>query len=160
MRDYLELAGRRFPTVGLICPESPSNTDEYDRAMGLVPTDTVWYIPVENGVLVHLEKDDEGDWHVYLYARACEQDPFCRAVDEPPIWLPIPVCIYEGELQARPSPWRPKEDAPWYWDHAEESWLCEHLDRISRMHFKQPEGPQVQLVSRSEWLERNGYGDL
>lgn len=154
--DYLELDGRRFPTVALICPQvegqEPPDSEE-DRSLGLTACDTVRFIPAENGLLIEVEPmgaTRPGLFVVHLRARSCYEYPDS---DGTRLWLPQLVSLVDGRLVAGPelSPMvRYREGRDW-WGSAEPDWICEHIDRMARLPFTQPPGPEVELVSRSDW---------
>lgn len=144
--SYLELAGRRFPLVGVILPVHPEReASEWNRSLGFEKSyySRWFYIPAENGVLFQLEytnrKRPEDGWTLHLYARTIEEN----RLDEEPMYLLHPVTLLEQRLIA--YPWGEPFGA-FYWTNAEEGWLVEHIDRLSRLPYDEPPGLPARLV--------------
>ena len=152
--ETLELAGRRFPVVALVCPLSDDDPDEsrWDRSLGATPNNKERYIPGENGVIVVVQPQDRGGWSVHLLAPSCYQSQ--DHADSSWIWLPHFVSLLEGELVVEPRTTRPKQGT-WEWRDCEDWWLAEHIDRITGMAFTIPPGPRVDLVDRDALIEEH-----
>ena len=160
MMDYVAIAGRRFPAVGLICPqvEGDEVLSDEDRSLGLSPGDEAHYVPTENGLLVEVSPMGEGRehlLHLMVRARTCELfvEPIPGGQPER-LWTPWLLGLLDGRLVPVPSvacgvvvPPRPT----WWWANAEPEWVVEHIDRLSRMPLVPPAGPEARLVSPSEW---------
>lgn len=140
----VEIAGRRFPAVALICPLADDHEEsEADRALGSGGGDQSVYIPAENGLLFQVQEQRNERYHgidLYPSARTCEQ---VHSNDEW-LWLPWSVAVIKGRLVAGKS-------NVWCWAEAE--WVVETIVRLSRLPFTQPEGPPVQLVSLDYFKE-------
>ena len=151
------IADRRFPAVAVVCPPVAGSDDpgtDQDRTLGghggPGVTNTVSdqvMIPCENGVLVGVEDfEDQPGYVVTLHARACQQQPW----DDTHIWVPYFVAIAGGTLVAANNGIHDMLDAPWRWDGAEPEWTVELIDRVNRMPFTQPSGPEARLIPLSE----------
>ena len=155
----VEIAGRTFPTVGLVCPPDEIDPDrpDKDRSLG-TGNDWLSYIPAENGVIFVVEKETApaappNTLRLSLLCAVCEQsyDP------EGYMWLPksvslidgqlLPTVTYEGRLGVR---------AVSDWHHAEPEWVAETIDRLSRLPFTEPDGPRCRLVPRDAFDADNG----
>ena len=154
------LAGRRFPATNAICPPTgPDDPDtELDRILaghggpGTVGASISFevLIPAENGVLVAVELDDKYGYKMTLHSRTCRPEPW----DDTEIMIPYFVSIVGSELvvnqpRTRRGPFVPPVGV-WRWDNADPEWIVEFIDRISRMPFTQPPGPEVRLISLAE----------
>lgn len=161
------LAGRRFPAANAVCPPlGPDDTDsDRDRMLaghggpGIMGTATSYevLIPCENGVLVSVEQySDKVGYKVSLHSRACHHEPW----DDQQILIPYFVSITYGELVAHANRnSRGAVIAPtgvWRWDDAEPEWIVELIDRINKMPFTQPQGPQVRLITLAEAEQLDG----
>jgi hypothetical protein len=142
--------GRRFPAVCVICPPIEGQPDsEWDRMLGGRGSPTVGrakgvvhhqvMIPCENGILVAVEAvNDREGFSVHLYSRASQ-----LTSSNDILWLPYTVSLLDGGLAAS---WA----GVWWWRDAEPEWTVELIDRVSRMPFTQPPGPQVRLITLAE----------
>lgn len=148
MPTTITIAGRRYPSVALICPVHDDEPDvsEWDRALGAAPGDPMVYVPAENGVLFAVEPDtapaaSPGNLRLALYTVACyEIDDGANTR----MWVPHSVRWQGGALIAGPLS---------YWWNAEPEWVAETIDRLSQMRFKIPDGPRVRMVSGSYFDE-------
>ena len=158
----ISFAGRRFPAVCVICPpngdQDPDN--DWDRMLGGpggpgtidAPLRYQVLIPCENGILVGVEEFEGRDgYQIGLHARTCRLEPW----DDQEIYIPHYVAIDHGELITRPDrdPRTRRIFVPpgvWHWDGAEPEWTAELIDRIDRMSFAQPPGPEVRLITLAE----------
>jgi hypothetical protein len=151
---------RHFPAVAVICPplegDPDPGTDE-DRMLGghggpgitNTVSDQV-YIPCENGVFVAVEDfENQPGYVITLHSRACLQQPW----DNSRIWIPYSVSIVDGRLVAT-SDLLSLSRAAWRWEGAEPEWTVELIDRVSRMPFTQPPGPEVRLIPLAEAFQR------
>jgi hypothetical protein len=134
----VEIAGRRFPAVGLICPpeDDRPQESERDRALAAGGGDQSVYVPAENGVLFRVEEGRNEHHHglsLDINARTCRR--YYSGGEW--LWLPCDVAVIDGELL--PGSW-----SNWYW--AEPDWVVETIDRLSHKPFTQPDGPLCQLV--------------
>ena len=103
------------------------------------------YIPCENGAFVAVETyEHKPGYAVTLHARACQQSPW----DNTHLWIPYFVGIDHGKLVAQER--FLDLGCPWRWDDAEADWIVELIDRVSRMPFDQPPGPEVRLIPLAE----------
>ena len=151
--------GRRFPTCCLICPPDDSDDPGSDRDRmlggpgGPGITNTMSYqaiIPCENGVLLAIEEfDDQPGYTVTLHARTCQETPW----DDAHIWVPHIVAIDGGKLVAATDPNKHLLRSPWRWEGAEADWTAELVDRVNRMPFTQPPGPEMRLITLAEARE-------
>jgi hypothetical protein len=156
----VEIAGRRFPAANAVCPPTgPDDTDsERDRMLaghggpGTIGLSTSYevLIPCENGVLVSVELDSKYGYKVSLHSRTCRSEPW----DDTHIMIPCFVSIVGGNLVAEqhrnPRGGLTVPSGPWRWDGAEPEWIVELIDRVGRMPFIQPPGPEVRLISLAE----------
>lgn len=136
--SIVTLAERRFPTVGLICPQGPEQSDSrYQRSLGPhALMEWCWvYIPAENGILVYLSAEKST---CRLYARTCTLDSYGG------LWLPHDLFIAGGRIQA--GNWME-------WTGCEPDWLVEHIDRVSGLPYDEPPGPKVELLRLAEYQE-------
>ena len=159
-------AGHRFPAAIAVCPPmGPDDTDsERDRMMaghgGPGVLGSISYevlIPCENGVLVSVEQDQKlFSYKVTLHSRACHPEPW----DDAEIMIPYFVSICDGELIANARHNRrggvTLPSGVWRWDEAEPEWIAELIDRVGRMPFTQPAGPQVRLITLAEAEQLDG----
>lgn len=152
----LTLAGRRLPAVGVVCPIGPGpDNSRPERTLSALNAGHEPFphievvVPTENGVLVQLAwfKDRPG-LIVQLGARTCELTPS----DDDPIWLPIPLAVVAGRIEATS-----RTDLGKYllvkhliWRDAEPDWVVEHIDRVARLPYDEPPGPRVELVRLGE----------
>lgn len=145
----VEIAGRTFPAVALICPPVPdSEYSEEDLALAAGRGDQSVYIPAENGVLFRVEEKSNERYHgldLSIDARTCERS---WAGDE---WLYLPweVGLLDGELITDGK----RHSAAWDWRWAEPDWVVETIDRLARKPFQQPEGEPVRLVRLDYFAE-------
>lgn len=142
----VEIAGRRFPVVALICPLAPGQRDEgeRDRALG---GDRMAYIPAENGVLFRVEEYRNEHYHGIDLEPAARTCHLHWHVDEA-LYLPWSVLVIDGELAASTEA-RPFCD----WRYAEGDWVVETIDRLSRKPFMQPPGEPARLVPLNYFRE-------
>lgn len=157
------LDGRfRLPAVLLICP--PDGEDdtrsELDHSLGTPPIrtddpdlhhDREAYIPLENGVLVHLKghRHPSAGAHnphleLALDSRTCERTN--DGTDA--MWIPWRLSLINGFIVHEPDPCK----GTWYWDEAEPDWIMEFLEYLGRCPYLQPPGPEMQLV-RLDYFE-------
>lgn len=139
------LDGRRFPLVGVVCPPDPDGIErtDWNRSLGTTG-DPDYIVPAENGLLFSLTRLPAGTWELWLHS------PACKLVTQPPdtpVWLPRIVGLVDGALRVEADDddrrtWR------WtcFWTGADEDWLVEHMDRLSRMPVPRAAGPRVRLV--------------
>lgn len=168
MARYIEIAGRMFPAVGVVCPqvEGEPFLDDVSRSMGVLAGDDAVYIPHENGLLVEVVAtgDPKGStYQIQTYAAVCEPDPFGHHSEGPLLYLPMMVCL---DVEARRLvPWgrTPVDRYParrgswpgvWYWQGAEPDWAAEHIARLATYPLDLPPGPRVTLVDPDEFLAR------
>lgn len=149
------IAGRRFPAVAAICPpvdDDDPGTDR-DRMLGghggpgttNMPVSDQVYIPCENGAFVAIEAvDGKPGYAITLHSRACQQTPW----DDSHIWVPYFVGIDRAELIVQER--LLDLTCPWRWEGAEPEWTVELIDRVNRMPFTQPPGPEVRLIPIAE----------
>jgi hypothetical protein len=144
-RSIVTLAGRRWPIVALVCPEDDDHDDPANRTLGIGPD---VYVPMENGLLVLLDYNDQdgpyhGTWDVWLHLRRCYLDGPWPNGDNP-IWLPQ----YARLVSGRVVPDDPKMRLPGIgsWFNADPDWVSEHLDRLATFPVELGEGPEVSLI--------------
>lgn len=143
----MELAGRRFPTVTVICPPyEDEDVSDAQRSLGY-EQDNAYYIPAENGLLFEVEwiewPTGTVRWSLHLLARSCILH---RHGDDENIYLPHDVYLVHGsELRTGINTGGIKS-----WTDCELDWVVETIDRLSRKPFTQPDGPHVTLMARSE----------
>lgn len=169
--DYVtstvEIGGRRFPAAVAVCPvhESRPDESECDRTLGDGSAPVMMYgewrpavdgvvIPAENGVLVHVEAQvpgrtlragqSPGNLATQLWARACYEANPLNEVDGP-LWLPYSLHLVQACLVPDGGRGYRSPPGPWCWDDAEPDWLAEFIDRVSRLPFTQPPGPELTL---------------
>lgn len=157
MIKTLNLAGRRFPLVGIVCPRAEGDADpDWHRSLGV--DDPQWHVPAENGVLFAVEAIQRGGDVVYdlaMYSAAC-----CLVIDhDDEYWLPTPVYLHNGDLHAQP--WGSLADGRILlhpgvheWRGADADWVAETIDRLGRKPFTVDEdAPRVRLVAADAELE-------
>lgn len=164
------IGGRRFPAVGLVCPEEaePPTEGRWDRVLGGpgVPTEPYpfeglsVYVPLENGVLVDVESGRGMNPHadtlyVMLYARTCEwsTSPHGEGLWSPHMMARVGKQIVKNKLPAPNRLNMPYPRELWNWSDAEEEWVAEHLDRLAKLECLTPEGPPVELIRLAELWE-------
>lgn len=138
------LDGRRFPIVGVICPPDPDGNDrsDWDRSLGTTG-DPDYIIPAENGLLFSLTRLPSGTWELWLHAPNCK---LSEQLPEEPTWLPRLVGLVDGALVVEPDAERHRFRWTCFWTQAEEDWLVETIDRLSRLPLPHADGPRVRLV--------------
>lgn len=150
--SMITIADRNFPACILICPPTEDNDfEEWDLALGVPPNDTALIIPSENGVLIQVEQVPEWDntFKVDLLTRVCRPG---YHFNEKCIWLPMSVVLMDnGTLEVEPVGFPHVGTS--FWIHAEDWWVVEHIDRISRLPFKEPEGVQSRIVKLNYFKE-------
>ena len=161
-RSLVTIAGRRLPAIGLLCPSVEGDDSEpADHMLGgpggpgelnLPRTDQV-YIPLENGVIVALEREQDGPelYSVSLWSRTCELTRQTN-VEGHDLFIPISVHIVDGVLTATPAKDR-RLRGLFQWSKAEPDWTVEFIDRLARMPFTPPDGPQVTPISLAATYE-------
>jgi hypothetical protein len=150
----VKLGGRHFPAVGLLCPPVEGHEEPPDqRLLGgpsiqpnpaqLGPRVEV-YVPAENGVLIELSQYEVRrgglTLSIHLYARTCT-----LIESQNPLWLPQRLSVFGGRIARETDNFL--HSGWWAWDNAEPEWACEHIDRLSKMAYDQPDGPQVELIN-------------
>jgi hypothetical protein len=149
-RSEVTLGDRRFPAVALVCPQDDVDAPRsaWDRSLGAPGPLPSVFIPGENGILVEIEEFEAG-LSVSLYARTCER------VETPQgewTWLPQDISIVGNRLDVFLDR-RGLIQGPHRWEGCDEWWVAEHLDRVTRMPYTEPDGPRVELVRLGAELE-------
>jgi hypothetical protein len=155
------LAGQMFPAGIIVCPptehEVAEGYDWLDRSLGGQGYYS-WsvYIPMENGFLVHIDRNHYGrknpnpgwHWSMTLYSRTCSlrQHP-------PPdrdLYLPMFGTVVGHEIFTETKNFQGIA----CWNQCEEEWMVEMLERLGTMAAHHDvEGPQVEIrkLSEIEW---------
>lgn len=148
--SVIELAGRRLPACGLVCPPDVSerSRSRVDRSLGQVTSHPRYkhnvYVPLESGVLVDVEWwADRGTYDVGVYARTCGNGIVGECV-----YLPITLMIAGTEL----VPWQVR-GGPWDWRGCEGWWVVEHIDRLASLGYREPPGPRCEVLSLRTLVE-------
>ena len=160
------LAGRRFPAVGIIVPNTPGEVEEprhlrylsgparfpneVDRAAERGRGD--FHVPCENGVLVEIgwyeNRANRMVLELHVYSRNCTLHTF--PVDTP-LYLPYKMGAIGNRLVSIEGP--ALYTATWEWQEADPEWVGEFLDRVSRMEPEKLDGPEVEVISISDLWE-------
>lgn len=145
--SMVQIADRWFPSVVVLCPpvalvdEPPFDRVDFSLVGGVMAT-----VPLENGVLVEIVEDTRDGvpcLDVYLLGRRC--DYHVNAGDKPQ-WLPQFLGLDGTRLFVAP-----RALAFVHHEDPDPEWLCEWIDRVSRLHLPDDgDGPYVTLLPMRE----------
>jgi hypothetical protein len=149
-RSTVEIAGREFPCVGLICPLHPLEqpTTDADRSLGgpgggkMLERHFDAWIPFENGIIAFVTKikDRESIAEIALHVANCEEHH--QPDGDKMVWLYLPIPFYFNGIQS--------------WRNAEPEWTVELLHRVSKLSPFSTEGPLALSISLPDLMKLRG----
>lgn len=154
--SLVEIAGRQFPAVGVVCPVPPERPDEtpaerlfsgHGGGTKVMPHRSYTVqIPTENGLLVEAEMSTAwpGLLDVRLFSTACAESQSNDDAGYYMLWIPIGLGLHGTTLVP---------DNTGMWRGAEPAWVVEFIDRVATLAFTPPPGPRVQLITLAQLTE-------
>lgn len=151
----IEIAGVRFPIVGIVCPAAEgTDWSEDDRTLAAGRHyGGYWFIPAENGVLFEVTQADpcapafrQGSLSLSLLARTCRLTDAGGGEES---WLPHAVGIVKQGLiglDYRNTNGLLGAVHGGTWDDCDHEWVAETIQRLSAKPYAPPPGPEVRLI--------------